>query len=151
MNNPKNPSIGLDAAMKAMEHVKPCHTFDLVTPVPDGYEMDADGTTLLVDRSGVKPTLYFRFSTRTGGWRPSPPNCARSSARGPGTPRRKINHGQPAQNARLAANRTKSGNHAAPPCYRFSAEPLESRRQQNPRPHRRPGIGNSGGQGRGLP
>ena len=55
--------------MKEMEHIKPCHTFDLVPAVPDGYEMDADGSTILaVDRSGVKPTLYFSFPKRTRGW-----------------------------------------------------------------------------------
>ena len=69
MSNPQNLSVGLDAAMKAMEHVKPCNTF--VTPVPDGYEMDADGSTLLaVDPRGVKPTMYFSFSARVRGWHP---------------------------------------------------------------------------------
>ena len=63
--------------MKAMDYVKPGHTFDLVTPVPDGYEMDTDSSTLLaVDRSGVKPTSYFSFSARNGGWHPCLTGCA---------------------------------------------------------------------------
>ena len=69
--------------MKKMEHIKPCRTFDLVTPVPDGYEMDADGSTILaVDRSGVKPTLYFSFPERTRGWHPCPTNGSPAFARG---------------------------------------------------------------------
>lgn len=60
--------------MKEMEHVKPCKTFDLVTPMPEGYEMRLDGTTILaVDPKGVGPTLYFNFPERTRGWHPVPP------------------------------------------------------------------------------
>ena len=59
--------------MKEMEHIKPSGTFDLVTPVPDGYEVDADGSTILaVDRSGAKPPLYFSFFERARGWHPCP-------------------------------------------------------------------------------
>jgi hypothetical protein len=48
--------------MKEMERIKPCKTFELVTPVPAGYEMSINGTTILaVDPKGIKGPLYSSF------------------------------------------------------------------------------------------
>lgn len=63
--------------MNEMDHIKPAGTFDLVTPVPDGYEMASYGSTLIaVDPAGVKPTLFFSFPARNRGWHSYPPNFA---------------------------------------------------------------------------
>ena len=35
------------AGMKEMEHIQPSKALDLITPVPDGYEMKVEGVTIL--------------------------------------------------------------------------------------------------------
>lgn len=51
-----------------LNSLKPNTTFDVIPPVPDGYEMrleDIYGAKVVaVDATGVKPTLLFDFRSR---------------------------------------------------------------------------------------
>lgn len=57
--------------MKELEPLAPSCVQNILTPVPDGYEMQMRGVTILaVDPKGEKPTLYFDFLAQSRGWRP---------------------------------------------------------------------------------